>query len=200
MYLLDYPDPVEVSGVTRSQFGHREDYAYLEMWVTTQARTRSTSTTPRVRSSAVTTTGRSASRSPGRRTGHRPTSSSSAAPRRRPGSTCSPTNSRSTRRARAAVIIRSTRRSRPGRTTATPTSRRRFEAILANRSGTRRDAEGRTRAGTVENGLTVQRVVDGIYRSSDRGGTISLEASGESVPLKGVEDESVPLEESYSNN
>ncbi|SDR14542.1 Gfo/Idh/MocA family protein [Natronobacterium texcoconense] len=32
MYLLGYPEPREVSGVTRSEFGSREDYAYLEMW------------------------------------------------------------------------------------------------------------------------------------------------------------------------
>ncbi|SFC44622.1 Predicted dehydrogenase [Halobiforma haloterrestris] len=32
MYLLGYPDPVDVSGVTRSEFGSREEYAYLEMW------------------------------------------------------------------------------------------------------------------------------------------------------------------------
>nr|WP_137288702.1 Gfo/Idh/MocA family oxidoreductase [Natronorubrum halophilum] len=32
LYLLGYPDAEEVSGVTRSEFGSREDYAYLEMW------------------------------------------------------------------------------------------------------------------------------------------------------------------------
>ncbi|TYT60894.1 Gfo/Idh/MocA family protein [Natrialba swarupiae] len=32
MYLLDYPDTKEVNGVTRSEFGSREEYAYLEMW------------------------------------------------------------------------------------------------------------------------------------------------------------------------
>ncbi|WP_254523851.1 Gfo/Idh/MocA family protein [Natrinema caseinilyticum] len=32
MYLLGYPDVEEVSGVTRSSFGDRDDYAYLEMW------------------------------------------------------------------------------------------------------------------------------------------------------------------------
>ncbi|MFC4246239.1 Gfo/Idh/MocA family protein [Natribaculum luteum] len=32
LYLLGYPDIQEVSGVTRSEFGPREDYAYLEMW------------------------------------------------------------------------------------------------------------------------------------------------------------------------
>ncbi|SEV83342.1 Gfo/Idh/MocA family protein [Natrinema salifodinae] len=32
MFLLGYPDVTEVSGVTRSEFGAREDYAYLEMW------------------------------------------------------------------------------------------------------------------------------------------------------------------------
>jgi predicted dehydrogenase len=32
LYLLEYPDPVEVSGVTRSEFGDREDYTYLHMW------------------------------------------------------------------------------------------------------------------------------------------------------------------------
>ena len=32
LYLLGYPEVTEVSGVTRSDFGPREDYAYLEMW------------------------------------------------------------------------------------------------------------------------------------------------------------------------
>ncbi|WP_226006890.1 Gfo/Idh/MocA family protein [Natrinema salinisoli] len=32
MYLLGYPDVKEVSGVTRSEFGGRDDYAYLKMW------------------------------------------------------------------------------------------------------------------------------------------------------------------------
>ncbi len=32
LYLLEYPEVLEVSGVTRSEFGPREDYAYLEMW------------------------------------------------------------------------------------------------------------------------------------------------------------------------
>ncbi|MFB6152000.1 MAG: Gfo/Idh/MocA family protein [Haloarculaceae archaeon] len=32
LYLLGYPDVTEVSGVTRSQFGGREDYTYLDMW------------------------------------------------------------------------------------------------------------------------------------------------------------------------
>ena len=32
LYLFDFPSVEEVSGVTRSTFGPREDYAYLEMW------------------------------------------------------------------------------------------------------------------------------------------------------------------------
>ncbi|RQG95699.1 Gfo/Idh/MocA family protein [Natrarchaeobius oligotrophus] len=32
LYLLDYPDVREVNGITRSEFGSREEYAYLEMW------------------------------------------------------------------------------------------------------------------------------------------------------------------------
>ncbi|WP_226006523.1 Gfo/Idh/MocA family protein [Natrinema salinisoli] len=32
LYLLGYPDLWEVSGVARSEFGHREEYAYLDMW------------------------------------------------------------------------------------------------------------------------------------------------------------------------
>ncbi|RQG96979.1 gfo/Idh/MocA family oxidoreductase [Natrarchaeobius chitinivorans] len=32
LYLLEYPDVEEISGVTRSEFGSREEYAYLEMW------------------------------------------------------------------------------------------------------------------------------------------------------------------------
>ncbi|MHC3439880.1 Gfo/Idh/MocA family protein [Natrialbaceae archaeon A-gly3] len=32
LYLLGYPEVTEVTGVTRSDFGPREDYAYLEMW------------------------------------------------------------------------------------------------------------------------------------------------------------------------
>jgi predicted dehydrogenase len=32
LHLLDFPEVVEVSGVTRSEFGSREDYTYLEMW------------------------------------------------------------------------------------------------------------------------------------------------------------------------
>ncbi|SEO69674.1 Predicted dehydrogenase [Halogranum amylolyticum] len=34
LYFLDYPEVVEVSGVTRSQFGGRDDYAFVEMWGT----------------------------------------------------------------------------------------------------------------------------------------------------------------------
>ncbi|RKD97041.1 putative dehydrogenase [Halopiger aswanensis] len=32
LYLLGYPEVREVSGVTRGDFGSREEYAYLEMW------------------------------------------------------------------------------------------------------------------------------------------------------------------------
>ena len=32
LYFLDFPTITEVSGTTRSQFGTREDYAYVEMW------------------------------------------------------------------------------------------------------------------------------------------------------------------------
>ncbi|RQG89770.1 gfo/Idh/MocA family oxidoreductase [Natrarchaeobius halalkaliphilus] len=32
LYVLDYPPVEEVSGVTRSEFGSRSEYAYLEMW------------------------------------------------------------------------------------------------------------------------------------------------------------------------
>lgn len=32
LYLLEYPAVEDVSGITRSHFGAREDYAYLEMW------------------------------------------------------------------------------------------------------------------------------------------------------------------------
>jgi len=32
LYLLGYPDVEEVSGVTRSQFGGRDDYTYIQMW------------------------------------------------------------------------------------------------------------------------------------------------------------------------
>jgi len=32
LYLLGYPEVESVSGVTRSQFGGREDYSYIDMW------------------------------------------------------------------------------------------------------------------------------------------------------------------------
>ncbi|XVH31876.1 Gfo/Idh/MocA family protein [Haloferacaceae archaeon DSL9] len=32
LHFLDFPDIEEVSGVTRSEFGNRDDYAYIEMW------------------------------------------------------------------------------------------------------------------------------------------------------------------------
>jgi predicted dehydrogenase len=32
LYFLDFPDIAEVSAVTRSQFGNREDYSFVEMW------------------------------------------------------------------------------------------------------------------------------------------------------------------------
>lgn len=32
LYFLDYPEVIEVSGITRSQFGGREDYAFVESW------------------------------------------------------------------------------------------------------------------------------------------------------------------------
>ena len=32
LYFLDFPEVVEVSGVTRSQFGSRDDYAFIDMW------------------------------------------------------------------------------------------------------------------------------------------------------------------------
>lgn len=32
LYLLEYPRVTEVSGIARSEFGSREEYAYLEMW------------------------------------------------------------------------------------------------------------------------------------------------------------------------
>ncbi len=32
LYVLEYPPVTEVTGVTRGEFGQREDYAYLEMW------------------------------------------------------------------------------------------------------------------------------------------------------------------------
>ncbi|PAU83396.1 oxidoreductase [Halorubrum salipaludis] len=32
LYFLDHPEVVEVSGETRSEFGGRDDYAYIDMW------------------------------------------------------------------------------------------------------------------------------------------------------------------------
>lgn len=32
LYLLDFPEVVEVTGTVRSEFGTREDYTYLQMW------------------------------------------------------------------------------------------------------------------------------------------------------------------------
>ncbi|WP_122090469.1 Gfo/Idh/MocA family protein [Halalkalicoccus subterraneus] len=32
LYMLDFPEIAEVSGVARSEFGTREDYTYLQMW------------------------------------------------------------------------------------------------------------------------------------------------------------------------
>jgi predicted dehydrogenase len=32
LHLMDFPEVTEVSGVTRSEFGSRDDYTYLEMW------------------------------------------------------------------------------------------------------------------------------------------------------------------------
>ena len=32
LYFLDFPEIVEVSGITRSEFGNREDYSFIEMW------------------------------------------------------------------------------------------------------------------------------------------------------------------------
>ncbi len=32
LYLLDYPPVLEVNGVTRTEFGVRDDYAFLDMW------------------------------------------------------------------------------------------------------------------------------------------------------------------------
>ena len=32
LHFLDFPDVIEVSGVTRSEFGDRENYAYIDMW------------------------------------------------------------------------------------------------------------------------------------------------------------------------
>ncbi len=32
LYFLDHPEIVEVSGETRSEFGHRDDYPYVNMW------------------------------------------------------------------------------------------------------------------------------------------------------------------------
>ncbi|MFB6125943.1 MAG: Gfo/Idh/MocA family protein [Halolamina sp.] len=32
LYFLDFPEVVEVSAVTRSEFGNRDDYAFVEMW------------------------------------------------------------------------------------------------------------------------------------------------------------------------
>ncbi|CQR49494.1 MULTISPECIES: Gfo/Idh/MocA family protein [Haloferax] len=32
LYFLDFPEVVEVSGVTRSEFGDRDDYTFVEMW------------------------------------------------------------------------------------------------------------------------------------------------------------------------
>ena len=32
LYFLDFPDVVEVSGVTRSEFGDKDDYTFVEMW------------------------------------------------------------------------------------------------------------------------------------------------------------------------
>ncbi|WP_207588874.1 Gfo/Idh/MocA family oxidoreductase [Halomontanus rarus] len=32
LYLLDYPEVTEVNGITRAEFGDREDYSYIDMW------------------------------------------------------------------------------------------------------------------------------------------------------------------------
>ncbi|GAB3675669.1 Gfo/Idh/MocA family protein [Halopiger thermotolerans] len=165
MHLLDYPAVEDVSGVVRSEFGAREDYAYLEMW--------------------------GDDRGPGafdvddsasafiRCAGDRTVSLEVAWATNRP-----PTHEFVVRGTEAAarfdlqtndLTIHSASAAGPDHMLDTSVETAEndthadeqaafFEAI----------ADGRRGGSTVEEGLTVQRIVDAIYRSSERGGAVSL--------------------------
>ncbi len=156
MYLLDYPDTKEVNGVTRSEFGSREEYAYLEMWADDSGPEDSTSMTRRARSFGVRATRPLASRSPGRRIGRRTTSSSFVARTPQPRSIYS-------RNAqfplgefdRAGSPRRYGRRDPPERYAHRRTAGV-FDEIV----------EGRSDDDSIAQALAVQEIIDAVYRSS----------------------------------
>ena len=113
LYFLDHPEVVEVSGETRSEFGGRDDYAYVHMWgddAGPEGFDVDDSASAFIRGAGGSTVSLEVAWATNRRA-------------RR--STAAATTSRSTRRASAAATTSRTRPSRRARATPTPPSRRR---------------------------------------------------------------------------
>ncbi|AEH38655.1 oxidoreductase domain protein [Halopiger xanaduensis SH-6] len=165
MHLLDYPAVEDVSGVARSEFGDRDDYAYLEMWGDDHgpgAFDVDDSASAFIRCD-----------------GDRSVSLEVAWATNRP-----PTHEFVVRGTEAAarfdlltneLTIYSASADGPDHMLDT--------SIETEENDTHADeqaaffeaiADGRRVGSTVEEGLTVQRIVDAIYRSSERGGAVSL--------------------------
>ncbi|MGQ3720323.1 Gfo/Idh/MocA family protein [Natrialba aegyptia] len=166
LYLLGYPDVEEVTGVDRSEFGSREEYAYLEMW--------GDDTGPR--GFDVDDSASAFVRCPGKRT-----ISLEVA-----WATNRPTNHEFIVRGTSAaarfdllegdLTIHSASTSGPdhlentsieARQNDTHTAEQRafFDRIVRDDGGD----------GTVEQALSVQRIIDSIYRSSEEGKTVTFD-------------------------
>ncbi|MFP9192059.1 Gfo/Idh/MocA family protein [Natrialbaceae archaeon A-CW1-1] len=176
MYLLEYPTVETVSGVTRSEFGGREEYAYLEMWgedAGPDGFDVDDSASAFIRCD-----------------GNRTISLEVAWATNRP-----PTYEIVVRGTEAAAVFdlhdhevtihsaRSTGTDHFVDTTLSPgendghvdEQRAFFDAIESgNEIGV---------GASVEDALTVQRIVDGIYRSSERGEAVELRSSGRAEPV-----------------
>jgi len=167
LHFLDFPPIVEVSGTMRSQFGTREDYAFVEMWgddIGPQGFDVDDSTTAFIR------------------TGEGQTISLDVA-----WATNRPTNDEFVLRGteagarfeRASHELTIYEDSKAGRdhltdaeiTTQANDTHKAEQRYFINHVGSARTPE----RNTVDEGLAVQRVIDAIYRSSEEGRAISLD-------------------------
>ncbi|WP_247002043.1 Gfo/Idh/MocA family protein [Halosolutus gelatinilyticus] len=171
LYLLDYPAVDEVSGVTRSEFGSRDDYAYLEMWGTDAGPDGfdvDDSASAFVRCAEGRTisleTAWATNRPPSKEFVVHGTEAAAVFDLYENELTIHSASSDGTDHFVDATI--ETREN----DTHSDEQRAFYEAI----------ATGRSIGGAVEEALTVQRIVDGIYRSSETGRTVSLEPRVES--------------------
>ncbi|WP_253737000.1 Gfo/Idh/MocA family protein [Halohasta salina] len=166
LYLLDFPTVTEVSGTARSQFGTREDYAYVEMWgddVGPEGFDVDDSASAFIRTEAGQTISLDVAWATNRPTNDefvlRGTEAGARFDRASDDLTLFEADGAGTDHLTDAEI----------RTQSTDTHRAELGYFLDHVGGAAPERN------TVDEALTVQRVIDAIYRSSEEGTAVSLE-------------------------